>query len=417
MTVETKARRQPVTIVAIGAGNRTNKYLEYVRTNPDKVKLVGVVELNDIRRRNVAARFELDDAQCFSDYQEFFRHPLQADAVMICTPENMHFEPAMLAIRAGYHVLLEKPIAQTLEECIAIDEAAKEAGVIVTVCHVLRYHPYFMKIKELVDSEELGRIISINHRTSVGIDRAAHGFVRGMWRKEAVTNPMLISKCCHDIDFLLWLTKTRCRKLTSFGSLRWFRKENAPEGSALRCVDCHVERRCPFSAIDLYRDRRDWIANFDVPEGSTIDEVIERQLREGLYGRCVYHCDNDVVDHQIVSMEMASEVTVNFSMDVFTLKDNRETHICLTEGEIVGDETILRVKRFRGAKETVYDFSDIAAKPFHAGADLNLVADFVDAIRSGRSDLPTSIGRSVESHRICFEAERSRREGRTLVFD
>ena len=407
---------EPVSIVAIGAGNRTHKYLEYIEKHPEFVRLVGVVELNDIRRIKVAERFALDASCCYSDYSEFFRRPLQTDAVMICTPENMHFEPAMQAIEAGYHVLLEKPIAQTLEECQAIGEAARKKGVLGSVCHVLRYHPYFMKIKELGDSGELGQIISINHRTSVGVDRTAHGFVRGIWRSERFSNPMLMSKCCHDIDFLLWLTKTPCRKLTSFGSLRWFKEKNAPEGSAERCVDCKVETSCPFSAIDLYKVRRDWIANFDVPVGKTIDDVIETQLREGLYGRCVYRCDNDVVDHQIVSMEMESEVTINFSMDIFTLKDNRETHISLTEGEIDGDETRLRVRRFRGAEETVYDFSDLSHQPFHAGADLAIIADFIDAIRAGRRDLVTSIERSVESHRICFEAERSRKEQRTILF-
>ena len=408
---------KPVSIVAIGAGNRTNKYLEYIRNHPDLVQLVGVIELNDIRRQHVAERFGLEASQCYVDYHAFFEAPKQADAVMVCTPENMHFEPTMLAIRAGYHVLLEKPIAQTLEECTQIALAAREEGVLVSVCHVLRYHPYFMKVKELVSSGELGEIISINHRTSVGVDRTAHGFVRGIWRKEAVTNPMLMSKCCHDIDFLLWLTETPCRKLTSFGSLRWFKAKNAPEGSAERCIDCNVESGCPFSAIDLYRVRRDWISNFDVPQGKTIDDVIDAQLREGLYGRCVYRCDNDVVDHQIVSMEMENEVTINFSMDIFTLQDNRETHISLTEGEIDGDETRLRVRRFRGGTEEVYNFSDIAHTPFHAGADLNIVADFVNAIREGRKDLVTSIERSVESHRICFEAERSRKEMRTILFE
>lgn len=412
-----KKEQQPVSIVAIGAGNRTNKYLEYVRRNPDKAKLVGVVELNSIRRDKVADEFGLDASCCYVDYHDFFRSSLKADAVMICTPENMHFEPAMLAIEAGYHVLLEKPIAQTLEECLAIGEAARRKKVIVSVCHVLRYHPYFIKLKELACSGELGNIISINHCTSVGIDRATHSFVRGLWSREADTNPMLISKCCHDIDFLLWLTKTRCRKITSFGSLRWFQTKNAPQGSAERCIDCKVEAGCPFSAVDLYRVRRDWISNFDIPQGETIDQVIEHELREGKYGRCIYHCDNDVVDHQIVSMEMDSEVTINFSMDLFTLKDHRKTHICLTEGEIDGNETLLRVRRFKGGVETVYDFSDLAHQPFHAGADLDIMADFIDAIHSGGKYLRTSIDLSVESHRICFEAERSRKEQRMVLFE
>jgi predicted dehydrogenase len=406
-----------VSIVAIGAGNRTNKYLEYVKQHPDKAKLVGVVELNEIRRNKIAEKFCLEPSACFTDYHDFFRSSLKVDAVMICTPENMHYEPCMMAIEAGYHVLLEKPIAQTPEECIAIGEAARRKNAIVTVCHVLRYHPYFIKLKELACSGELGNIISINHRTAVGVDRAAHSFVRGPWRKESETNPMLISKCCHDIDFLLWLTKTRCRKLTSFGSLRWFKSTNAPEGSAHRCIDCQVESQCPFSAVDLYRIRRDWIANFDVPQGKNIDEVIEEELEQGLYGRCIYHCDNDVVDHQIVSMEMESEVTINFSMDIFTLEDHRATQICLTEGEIEGDETQIKVRRFRGGEETIYDFSDIKHKPFHAGADLDLMNDFIEAIQTEGKYLRTSIDLSVESHRICFEAERSRKEKRTILFE
>ena len=243
--MERTSETKPVTIVAIGAGNRTNKYLEYAIRNPDRMKLVGVAELNDIRRHAVASKFGLKPEECFADYERFFENPVPADAILIGTPENMHFEPCMKAIEAGYNVLLEKPIAQSLPECYRIAEAARRKGVIVGVCHVLRYHPYFIKIKEIVDSGQLGEIISISHLAAVGLDRTTHGFVRGMWRREEITNPMLISKCCHDIDFLLWLTEARCRKLSSFGSLRWFRAENAPKGSTPRCIDCPLERSAP----------------------------------------------------------------------------------------------------------------------------------------------------------------------------
>ena len=243
--MERTSETKPVTIVAIGAGNRTNKYLEYAIRNPDRLKLVGVAELNDIRRHAIASKFGLKPEECFADYERFFENPVPADAILIGTPENMHFEPCMKAIEAGYNVLLEKPIAQSLPECCRIAEAARRKGVIVGVCHVLRYHPYFIKIKEIVDSGQLGEIISISHLAAVGLDRTTHGFVRGMWRREEITNPMLISKCCHDIDFLLWLTEARCRKLSSFGSLRWFRAENAPKGSTPRCIDCPLEKECP----------------------------------------------------------------------------------------------------------------------------------------------------------------------------
>ena len=408
---------KPVTIIAIGAGNRANKYLEFAARNPERLRLTGVVEINEIRRRAAAEKFGLAPDRCFTDYDRFFENPVPADVVLIGTPENEHFEPCMRAIEAGYNVLLEKPIAQTLAECCRIEEAARRKGVIVGVCHVLRYHPYFIKIKEIIDSGELGEIISISHLAAVGLDRTTHCFVRGLWRREEITNPMLISKCCHDIDFLLWLTEARCRKLSSFGSLRWFRKENAPAGSAARCIDCPLEKECPYSAVDLYDNRRDWISNFDIPAGATLEEVIRRELRTGDYGRCVFRCDNDVVDHQIVSMEMDNAVTISFSMDAFTLGDQRETHIRLTHGEIDGDERTLRVRKFRGGEVRVYDFSEILDKPFHAGADLALIEDFVDTIGRGEHRFRTAIGNSVESHRICFEAERSRLSGQTVTLE
>ena len=416
MKTETTLSR-PVRIVVIGAGNRAHKYLEYARRNPEQLRLAAIVEVNDLRRRAMADAFGLPDKYCYAHYDDFFADGVEADMVLISTPENVHFDPAVKAIDAGYHILLEKPIAQHLEECREIARRARERGVMVGVCHVLRYHPYFAKIREIVASGELGQVVSVNHTASVGLDRATHSYVRGIFRRERESNPILLAKCCHDIDFLLWLTEARCRKLSSFGSLRWFRAENAPKGSTPRCIDCPLEKECPYSAVDLYYNRRDWISNFDVPEGATLDEVILRQLRTGDYGRCVFRCDNDVVDHQIVSMEMENDVTISFSMDAFTLGDQRETHIRLTHGEIDGDERILRVRRFRGGEEQVYDFSGILGKPFHAGADLNLVEDFVDTISRREHRFRTSIGKSVESHRICFEAERSRLSGQTVILD
>ena len=409
-------KNTPVKIVAIGAGNRTNKYLEYFAQNPAKVRLVGVVDINEIRVGNIARRFGLTPEQCFTDYNDFFASGIEADAVMICTSENVHFDPCIKAIDAGYHVLLEKPIAPTLQECLEIGRAAKEKGVIVAVCHVMRYHPYFMKIKELATSGELGKIVSINHTSAVGLDRTTHGFVRGLWNNDRRTNPMLLAKCCHDIDFLLWISQASCRRVASFGSLRWFKAANAPEGAADRCIHCRpdVQSSCPFSAVNLYKERHEWIANFDVAEGETIDEVIDRQLTEGPYGRCVYHCDNNVVDHQIVALEMDNDVTINFSMDCLRLDDNRDTHICLTEGEIIGNEKSIVIHRFRDHSRRVIDFSHTRGLPYHAGADLNIVANFVDSIANNIEEMATSIDLSVESHRLCFEAERSRLEHRII---
>lgn len=409
---------QQVKIVVIGAGNRTNKYLEYAVRHPERLKLVGIVEPVEIRRRLVANKFGVPEDACFSSFDDFFANPIDADAVLIGTPEDKHYEPCMRAIEAGYHILLEKPIAQTKQECLDILEASKRKGVVVGVCHVLRFHPYFMKIKELVDSGELGEIISINHYAEINIDRMTHSYVRGLWSKAKKTNPMLIAKCCHDIDFLLWICGSKCRKVSSFGSLRWFRKENAPAHSPGRCIYCPGEPDCPFSAVNLYKERKQWIRNFDVPEGQTIDDVIDKELREGAFGRCVYHCDNDVTDHQIVNMELENQTTISFVVNAFTRNDFRSTHIKLTKGEIDGNETTLRVRKFRGNEETVYDFSDLSNQPFHAGADLNIVEEFVNSItRSSEGVLSSTIESSIESHVVCYEAETSRLTNQTILIE
>lgn len=406
---------QRVKIVVIGAGNRTNKYMEYAKRHPERLELVSVVEPVEIRRRNMAERFGLKMEDCYASIDDFFAAKVEADAVLIGTPEDKHFEPTMRSIDAGYHVLLEKPIAQTKEECLAIQQNAHRQGVVVGVCHVLRFHPYFMKIKEVVDSGALGEIISINHYAEINIDRMTHSYVRGLWSQSKKTNPMLIAKCCHDIDFLLWVAGSKCRRVSSFGSLRWFREERAPEGSAERCIDCNVEKQCPYSAVNLYKERKEWIRNFDVPEGRTIDDVIDEELRSGRFGRCVHHCDNDVVDNQILNMELENGTLISFVVNAFTRNDFRGTHIKLTHGEIDGNETTLRVRRFRDNEEQVFDFSDLCSQPFHAGADLNIVEEFVNSItRSANGILSSTIDSSIESHVVCYEAETSRLTGQTI---
>lgn len=401
-------------IVVIGAGNRANKYLEYLVRNPQTVKLVGVVEPNDLRREKIADEFSLQPSSCFTCYEQFFASRIKADAVFICTPDDKHFEPCMRAIEAGYNVLLEKPIAQSLEECEQICKAAKRSGVVVGVCHILRYHPYFQKIKQIVDAGSLGKIISINHTAEINLDRMTHSYVRGIFSNECTSSPLLVAKCCHDIDFLLWLCSSRCKRVSSFGSLSWFKEENAPQGSAARCVECGVESNCPYSAVSLYRNRKEWVSNFNVPSGGSIEDVIEQELQSGRYGRCVFRCGNDVADHQIVNMEMEDGATISIAINAFTRDDCRRTHIKLTNGEIDGDERSLRVRHFRNGEDYVIDYSHLERQPYHAGADLNIVEAFLRAISPCCEKMCSDITDAVASHIVGFNAERSRREGRVV---
>ena len=407
-----------ITMVIAGLGGRGHDiYGNYAMEHPDEVEIAAVADPRPERLELAQREWNIPAERCFATAEELFAQPQLADAAVIATQDRQHVVHAEAALKGGYHLLLEKPVAVDIEGCLEVLRLARRYQRHVVVCHVLRYHPYFAKIRELVASGEFGRIVSVNHIASVGLDRATHSYVRGIFRRVREANPILLAKCCHDIDFLLWLTRSRCLKLSSFGSLQWFRAENAPEGAGERCLDCRIEPQCPFSARDLYYVRRDWVANFDVPEGMTLDEAILEELRTGLYGRCVYRCDNDVVDRQLLSMEMDDAVIVSLSMEMFSNDDFRRTHIWLTNGEIEGDERMLRVRKFRGGYERIYDFSDIAGQPFHAGADLYLIDDFIQALYDPDHAFLTSIGDSIESHRICYEAERSRRTGETIRMD
>ena len=417
MDSKTTSTLRPAKLIAIGAGNRMRTYMHYVLEHPERATIEAVVEPDAIRLNAMADVFKLPENRRFQDYKAFFQNPVPADAVIICTPENVHFEPTMLAIKKGYHVLLEKPIAQTFEECKLIAEAAREEHRIVGICHVLRFFPFYLKIKELIDYGDLGKIMTINHTESVGIDRDTHSYVRGTMNREKGNNPMLLAKCCHDMDFLLWISGQKCHAITSFGSLRWFRKENAPEGSTARCIDCKVEKDCPYSAVNLYWRRREWIKNFNVPPGTTIEDSIQKELHTGRFGRCVYRCDNDVVDNQSVLMQMQDKTLITLSMETFTQHDYRSTYIHMTGGEISCDEKSVIVNHFLDHRIEEYDFSSMLNQPYHGGADLKIIEQFIEAIQGHPEAMPTLIESSLESHRLCFEGERSRVLGQTVYLD
>lgn len=395
-----------ITYSVIGAGDRANKLAEFIRRNPTKARLVAVCDPNSVRLARLADEFEVDAENRFVNWEDMLQKERLSDAVIIATPDHLHYHPSMAALDKGYHILLEKPIAQTIEECRNIQQKANEKGLLVGVCHVMRYFPSYHRVKQIIQQSGIGEIISINHREPVGIDRMTHCFVRGIWNNAKRSNPMILAKACHDLDIIVWLTDDKARSISSFGSLRWFRSENAPLGSAQRCIDCSIEEQCRFSAVDLYLRRRDWLRHFDSDE----PESIRQQLATTQYGKCIYHCSNNVVDNQVVSLLMERGTVVNISMDIFTNDTERTTHIMGTDGEIKATGTKFEYIYFKSGQIVIEDYSHLAGTDsFHSGSDIEVVADFTRAISTAEYDsMKTNINSSIESHRIAFEAEEKR---------
>lgn len=402
--ISSRKTTPPVRLVFIGAGNRAGKYLKWVMEHPERAIAVAVAEPDPIRCEAFAQIAGISPSGVFTTADALFDSSIEADAAVICTPEGAHYAPAMQALARGWDILLEKPVSPSLTECLDIEAEAEKRGRVAGVCHVLRYNPYFSALRSIIMSGELGRPVSVTHRVKVGIDRACHTFVRGPWGDTSLTSPVILSKCCHDVDLLLWILGEKAVRVESVGLKGWFRPENKPDSATSRCIDCPIERECRFSAVDLYRRRGEWTDGFTYP---TPEEAVEHELREGRYGRCVYSCDNDAADRQMIIMETAGGTVVSLAMEFFTADDSRITTITLTGGEITGDGKKITVSPFVG-KERVIDFSDIVTLPFHAGADMAIMDDFVSAVAYRDHKMNSVISDAIESHRVCLEAENSR---------
>ena len=314
-------------LILIGGGNRGNSYTK-IGKELDKFELVAIAEPLKIRREHFAKLHGIPKEMCFESWEPLLALGKIADAAIISTMDRDHYAPAMKAIEVGYDLLLEKPAAPTYEECVSIEKAANEKGVNVLVCHVLRYNRFFRAIKKLVDDGKVGKIINIEHTEGVGDMHYSHSYVRGKWHNAEESSFMLLAKSCHDIDIIQWIIGKECKRVQSFGSLTYFKRENAPEGSTERCYDgCPYIESCPYSAKTIYVDRKDlgnWLrSSVTRCHEMTDDETVIECLGKTQYGKCVFKCDNNVVDHQTVNMEFEDDITATFTMSAFNLGGRR----------------------------------------------------------------------------------------------
>jgi len=368
----------------------------------------------------LAKAHSIPKANVFTDWREAAGRERFADAALICTQDAMHAEPAVALAQRGYHVLLEKPMAPNEADCRRIVAAAKAAGVIFAVCHVMRYTAYTRRLKALLAEGLVGDIVSIQHLEPVGYWHQAHSFVRGNWRNEAESACMLLAKSCHDLDWLRHVMGARFRRVSSFGSLQHFRKEGAPAGAGQRCLDCGVEAQCPYSAKKIYlgrveRSQTGWPANVLTPV--VTKESVAEALRTGPYGRCVYACDNDVVDHQVVNMEFEGGQTAVFTMTAFNKGGGRVTRIFGTRGEIHTNSSTIEHFDFLTDKSQTIDTraADAGILGGHGGGDYGLMDSFIAAVAENNpARILSGPDEALETHLAVFAAERSRREGRVV---
>jgi predicted dehydrogenase len=417
---EGAAMMKKVTIALIGAGQRgMDCYATYALRYPYEVQFVAVAEPKRERREAFQRAHKLPAERCFADWRDLLAQPKLADAVMVCTLDKLHFEPVMAALQAGYHLFVEKPLSPDPDECVQMGRAAEQANRVFLVGHVLRYTNFFATIKQILEADGIGRLISIQHNENIAFWHYAHSYVRGNWRNSHESSPIILAKSCHDMDILLWLAGADCTSLSSFGSLTHFTRENAPEGAPDRCLDgCPVAQTCLYYAPRFYlTGQTGWPVSV-ISDDPGADAVLEA-LQKGPYGRCVYHCDNNVVDHQVVNIEFANGVTAAFTMCAFTNDVRRTIKLMGTKGELHGviseNKNEIKILEFRTQTRKVIELANEGGANGHGGGDFGLMRSFVELVRNdGQQKGLTSAATSVQSHLMAFAAEKSRVERKVV---
>lgn len=408
-------------ISVIGLGNRGTEYMGFIKTMHGRKAYIH--SLCDIRQQaldDFAPAFDVPKYRQYLSTEEFFSKGVVSDALIIATQDASHYEITKKALETGYkYILLEKPVSGNEDEYKELRDLAKEKKAILIVCHVLRYSNYYSKIKKIIESGKIGDVVSINHTENVGYFHFAHSFVRGNWRDEFTSTPSILAKCCHDLDLISWFVDSPCISVSSVGEVGHFKRENAPAGATPYCMGgCKAKKNCPYDAEALYITDPFYKAKFIKYMGRTLTGKLQNSkadivnaVKTGDYGRCVYMCDNNVCDHQLVTMKFESGAKAVLEMTAFSDKMFRQSHIVGTKGELIGYGTKLEMRIFGGSHRSV-----ITGSPGftgHVEGDIRTVDNFIKIICGEKTDLKdvTTIEATVESHDMALAAERSRKNG------
>lgn len=425
---------RPITAIIVGAGHRSFVYSELAKTNPEMLKIVGVADPNPIRRKKAMDYFGFKEDMCFENAEELAKKGKLADTVINGTMDEQHLETAVPLLDAGYDMLLEKPFAPNEEEMRQIVNCAKKNNSKVMICHVLRYTPFYYAIKERIVNGEIGDIINIQTTEHVSYHHLSTSYIRGKWaNSDKCHTSMLLAKCCHDLDIIMWMmSETKPKQISSFGGKFQFKPENAPKEAGTICMkDCPLVDTCVYSTKRLYIDHPDRWAFYvwDALEGKknvTLEDKVALMKSDSPYARCIYKCDNNVVDHQSVLINFESGATGTHNMVGGSAEPRREIHIIGTKGEIFGNFeeskfTVLKIDPSPDAHNEECDVEEVdlrvtgdmvGAYGGHGGGDERLAADFVKFIRGEKPSLAcTSIFDSVAGHLSVYLADKSRENG------
>lgn len=415
--------------VLLGAGNRGCAYADYALEAPSELEIVAIIEISDLRLKEAGDRYSVPESNRFKSLDEFFAKKIPCDFVINATMDEIHYETSVKIMNAGYHMLLEKPITAKKEELLDLQRLAREKNVKLNICHVLRYTPYYKRIKEIINAGTIGKILTMELDEHVWIAHFVDSFVRGKWKSEATCGSgFLLAKSCHDMDLICWLNNmTTPKKVSSFGSRSLFAKKNAPEGATKYCYNCPHNETCLYSAQKIHVELDPMPFQTWMDMNKPLDTITKEEKLEWLksheYGLCAYESGGDINDRQVINIEFEDGSTAMFTMVGGTSKPDRFIHICGTHGEIEGrleDEKFIVRKFDRSGDKFGYDEEIVdVSKEVHAsagyvghgGGDYAIMHELVRYLNGDNSSISiTSIDDSINGHLVVYAAEESNKK-------
>ena len=416
-----------IKVAIFGCGNRGNFYGSYAKEKPNYMKVVQVVDSNKTALEYAKNYYGLNDEDCFLSFEEWLKAPKKADAILNCFMDKYHIETTMPLFKMGYDVLLEKPICNNPEELIALMDESKKYNKTLMVCHVLRYTPFYSRIKKIIDSKELGDIVTIEMAEHVYLPHMMSSYVRGKWRSESECgSPMIMAKCCHDTDLMCFFNSdAKPVYVTCFGERTQFVPSRKPKDATDKCLTCPHMKTCQYSCYWYLENKaQDPIVFNNAVEGKRWDEVtIEDKkkvfMESDSLGKCAFDGPQDLVDHQTTAVDFSNGVTATLTMVGGASYPCRTIHIILTKGELYGmfESNKLHVMKYDMTKfsrttKTLY-LGNVGIG--HGGGDMRLIADFIEYLRTGKKSISqTRIENSIDGHLLGIGADLSDKTRKTV---